>query len=139
MNEQPRAQDGLEATLTTQRARSQNLRSYYSHDWPVIGLWDRDGHRTVVDIMMPRRYRRDVRTALTLDEDIAAKLQAESRRSGRSFRDVVNETLRRGLLARGSEPASKPKLPRFSLGLRPGIDLDNAERVLDDLSQGDVP
>ena len=98
-----------------------------------------DARRTVVDIMMPWRYHRDVRTTLTLDEDIATKLQAETRRSGRSFRDVVNETLRRGLLVRRAKAASKPALPRFSLGLRPGIDLDNAERVLNDLSQRDVP
>jgi hypothetical protein len=99
----------------------------------------RGDRRTVVDIMMPRRYLRDVRITLTLDEDIATKLQAEACRSGRSFGDVVNETLRRGMLARRAKPASKPALPRFSLGLRPGIDLDNAERVLDDLSRGDVP
>jgi hypothetical protein len=32
-----------------------------------------------------------LRTTLTLDDDLAAKLKAESRRAGRSFRDVVNE------------------------------------------------
>ena len=86
-----------------------------------------------VDIVMFGRYHHDVRTTLTLDEDIAAKLQAETRRSGRTFRDVVNETLRRGLLARRTKAASKPVLPRFSLGLRAGIDLDNAELLLDEL------
>jgi hypothetical protein len=34
-----------------------------------------------------------MRTTLTLDDDVAAKLRAETRRSGRSFRDTVNETL----------------------------------------------
>ena len=35
-----------------------------------------------------------MRTTLTLDDDIAQRLQAESRRTGRSFKDVVNEYLR---------------------------------------------
>jgi hypothetical protein len=30
-----------------------------------------------------------MRTTLTLDEDVAAKLKAESRRAGRSFRDIA--------------------------------------------------
>jgi hypothetical protein len=41
-----------------------------------------------------------MRTTLTLDDDVAAKLKAESRRAGRPFREIVNETLRRGLTSR---------------------------------------
>ena len=85
--------------------------------------------------MMPARYHRGVRTTLTLDEDIAAKLQAETRRSGRSFRAVVNDTLRRGLIVRRGQATSKQSLPTFSLELREGIDLDNAQRVIDDLQE----
>jgi hypothetical protein len=72
---------------------------------------------------------------LTLDEDIAAKLKDETRRSGRPFRDVVNDTLRRGLLTRQSKRAIAVSLPQFALNKCDGIDLDNAERVLDDLSR----
>jgi hypothetical protein len=51
-----------------------------------------------------------MRTTLTLDDDVAAKLKAESRRSGRPFREIVNETLRRGLAhghGRGTRQAFK--------------------------------
>ena len=41
-----------------------------------------------------------MRTTLTLDDDVAAKLKTESQRSGRPFREIVNETLRRGLESR---------------------------------------
>jgi hypothetical protein len=73
-----------------------------------------------------------VRTTITLDEDIAAKLQAEVRRSGRSFKDVVNEAIRAGLLKRAPAKAA----PRFvvrskPLGLRPGLSYDNVEELLD--------
>lgn len=38
-----------------------------------------------------------MRTTLTLDDDIAQRLQAESRRTGRSFKELVNEHLRMSL------------------------------------------
>jgi hypothetical protein len=74
-----------------------------------------------------------VRTTLTLDEDVAVKLKAVARRSGRAFRDVVNETLRRGLLtARPASPRQPFRVKARSLGgLRPGIDLDNIGELLE--------
>ena len=39
-----------------------------------------------------------MRTTLTLDDDIAAKLASASRKSGKPFKQVVNAALRRGLL-----------------------------------------
>jgi hypothetical protein len=41
-----------------------------------------------------------MRTTLNSDEDVAAKLRAESRRADRPFREIVNEALRRGLASR---------------------------------------
>jgi hypothetical protein len=38
-----------------------------------------------------------MRTTLTLDEDIAQRLHAEARRTGRSFKEIVNELLRMSL------------------------------------------
>jgi hypothetical protein len=39
-------------------------------------------------------------TTLTLDDDIEAKLRAEARHSERSFRETVNDVMRRGLAIR---------------------------------------
>jgi hypothetical protein len=74
-----------------------------------------------------------MRTTLTLDDDVAAKLRAESRRSGRSFRDVVNETLRRGLASRrvtGSRQAFRVAARDLG-GLRPGLSLDNVAELIE--------
>lgn len=38
-----------------------------------------------------------MRTTLTLDDDIAERLQAESQRTGRAFKEIVNEHLRSSL------------------------------------------
>jgi hypothetical protein len=74
-----------------------------------------------------------VRTTLTLDEDVAAKLREEARRSGRAFRDVVNETLRRGLVDRRAPgPRQIFRVAARDLGnLRPGLSIDNVGELLE--------
>jgi plasmid stability protein len=74
-----------------------------------------------------------MRTTLTLDDDVAAKLKAEARRSGRSFRDIVNDTLRRGLATRRLAPTLKPfKVEARDLGnLVPGLTLDSVADLLE--------
>jgi hypothetical protein len=73
-----------------------------------------------------------VRTTLTLEKDVATRLKAEAQRSGRPFKDVVNECLRQGLAQRS--PARAPS--RFSVktrdfgGSRPGVSLDNIGELL---------
>jgi len=74
-----------------------------------------------------------VRTTLTLDDDVAAKLKAEARRDGRAFKEVVNEVLRRGLSTRRLSVGGRPfKVKSRDLGnLQPGISLDNVAELLD--------
>ncbi len=56
------------------------------------------------------------------------------RRSGRSFKDTVNEFLRLGLSARRTAPARKPfRIQARDLGLRPGFQLDNIGELLEQL------
>jgi hypothetical protein len=75
-----------------------------------------------------------MRTTLTLDEDVAAAVRREVRRSGRAFKQVVNELLRAGLRARTAPPARPYRLEARSLGgVMPGIDLDRALRLADAL------
>jgi len=74
-----------------------------------------------------------VRTTLTLDEDIAAKLRSIARRTGRAFREVVNETLRRGLVGSAHPPARRTfRVEARDLGRRrPGLNMDNIGELLD--------
>lgn len=74
-----------------------------------------------------------MRTTLTLDDDVAAKLKAEARRAGRPFREVVNEALRRGLVARGGPSPREPfKIKPRDLGsVRPGLSLDNVGDLIE--------
>jgi hypothetical protein len=74
-----------------------------------------------------------MRTTLTLDDDVVAKLKAEVRRAGRPFREVVNETLRRGLASHRATAARQPFriVPRDLGNLRPGLSLDDVAGLLE--------
>ena len=76
-----------------------------------------------------------MRTTLTLDEEIAAKLKDTAHRSGKSFKRVVNETLSAGLAAAAAPRRSRRyRLEPAALGgVRAGIDLDKALRLADAL------
>jgi plasmid stability protein len=74
-----------------------------------------------------------VRTTLTLDDDVAAKLKSRARRTGRPFREVVNDALRTGLAERppgSSRSRFKVKARDFG-ALRPGLGLDNIGELLE--------
>jgi hypothetical protein len=74
-----------------------------------------------------------MRTTLTLDDDVAASLKAESRRAGRPFREIVNETLRRGLVSRRATARSRDfRVTARDLGdLRPGLCLDDVAGLVE--------
>lgn len=70
-----------------------------------------------------------MRTTLTLDDDLAMALQKKAHDEGRTFKDVVNETLRSGLAA-GAPPASEPyRVKTWSGGFRPEVDLTKANQL----------
>ena len=74
-----------------------------------------------------------MRTTLTLDDDVAAKLKSESKRAGRPFREIVNETLRRGLESRRAAAQRRAfKVSARDLGnLKPGLSLDNIAELIE--------
>jgi hypothetical protein len=82
-----------------------------------------------------------VRTTLTLDKDVADRLAREARRSGRSFKEIVNDAIRTGLDAKRARPAATPfRVVAKDLGaLRPGVSLDSVVRVLEAVDGADAP
>jgi len=74
-----------------------------------------------------------MRTTLTPDEDVAAKLKAESRGTGRAFREIVNETLRRGLASQDitARPQAFTVTARDLGDLKPGLSLDNVAELIE--------
>ena len=75
-----------------------------------------------------------MRTTLTLDDDVYRKLESEARRTGRSFKEVVNERLRKSVAASEPEMRRRPfRVHARPMGIRPGIDLSSIEQLLDKL------
>ena len=73
-----------------------------------------------------------MRTTTTLDDDVAAKVTAEARRTGRSFKDALNDLIRRGLTAKQAEkPRARFVVTARDLGTRDGIALDNIGELLE--------
>ena len=84
------------------------------------GSAKRDRH---LDINGSRRHDASVRTTLTLDDDVADSLKERARLLDRPFKQVVNDTLRRGMApaVRETEEPRYRVVPNRS-GLAPGID-----------------
>lgn len=73
-----------------------------------------------------------MRTTLSLDEDVAAKLKSESRKSGKSFRETVNDFLRIGLNSRKeSRPPKRFHVKTRNLYPREGFNFDNIGDLLE--------
>jgi hypothetical protein len=83
---------------------------------------------------MPGCQHQDVRTTLTLDEDVAAKLKAEARKTGRPFKETVNACLRAGLSLRAPAHKARPfRVRPYDMGLQPGVNLDKVSALLDEI------
>lgn len=75
-----------------------------------------------------------MRTTLTLDDDVQAKLEREARREGKSFKEIVNYYLRLGLTAREAcRPKRKFQVRARPMGLREGLSAVSVARLLEEL------
>jgi hypothetical protein len=78
------------------------------------------------------------RTTITIDEDLLAQVKIEAARSGRTFSELVAESLRERLARRPTAVrTNRRRLPVDTVGggLRPGVNLDSNEAVRDLLDE----
>lgn len=74
-----------------------------------------------------------MRTTLTLDDDVVARLEELQRRLGLTFKEAVNQTLRRGLERERIKPRDLPPftIQARSMGLRRGLNYANVGELLE--------
>jgi hypothetical protein len=73
-----------------------------------------------------------MRTTLTIDDRVARALKELAHRSGKPFKQVVNETLRAGLGASGARRRRPYRVKPAALGgVLPGVNLDKALALAD--------
>ena len=74
-----------------------------------------------------------MRTTVTIDPDLDAKMRALARERGVSFKEAMNDALRLGL-SEGQGGSARPyRLASKPMRLRRGIDLDHALRLAAEL------
>lgn len=78
-----------------------------------------------------------VRTTVTLDEDVAAKLKLAARERGVSFKVVLNDAVRAGLRGE-AKPAQRFVVHARPMGVRPGINLDKALQLAGELEDEEI-
>ena len=79
-----------------------------------------------------------MRTTVTLDPDVAAKLKEETRKRGISFKEALNSSVRRGLES-GEPTRGKPyKVRTVKMGARPGVNLDKALQLAGELEDEEI-
>ncbi len=81
-----------------------------------------------------------MRTTLTLDEDLAKRLKELARHGGRSFKEVTNEVIRRGLSAGAPQVEGvRPfRVEPKACGFKPGVDPLKLNQIYDDLEIEDL-
>lgn len=73
-----------------------------------------------------------MRTTLTIDDDVAFGLRkAKESDPKKSFKEIVNEALRRGLRSKKTDVREEFKLITYPIGLRKDLNFDNIEELLD--------
>jgi hypothetical protein len=75
-----------------------------------------------------------MRTTLTLDPDVARRLELEMKRSNAGLKAVVNRALRLGLGMTDKPIRPRPfKVQPHDFGFRAGVDLDRLNQLVDEL------
>ena len=73
-----------------------------------------------------------IRTTVTLDDDVAARVKRESQSRGASFRDTLNDLLRVALLGGEHKPRRRTlRIEPTHMGHKPGLNYDNIEALLE--------
>ena len=78
-----------------------------------------------------------MRTTLTIDDDLAGILQRRSRELGKSFKELVNAALRKGLADNLEETPRDVQVKPHDFGRAPGVDLDRLNQLVDELEVED--
>ena len=80
-----------------------------------------------------------MRTTLTLDDDVAEALKERARCMEQPFKQVVNDTLRRGLSPVLAEAGPGYVVRPHPSGFRPGVDPIRLNQLNDSLEAGAFP
>jgi hypothetical protein len=73
-----------------------------------------------------------MRTTVSLEPDVARQLEQRMAAEGKGFKQVLNETLRRGLAAEVRKTPPHYEVPTFDSPFEPGLDIAKINQFLDE-------
>lgn len=73
-----------------------------------------------------------MRTTVTFDDDVARLISDAQHRERKTFKQVVNDAVRRGLTQGGADVAPY-RVRAHQSGVRPGVDVTALNRLADEL------
>ena len=76
-----------------------------------------------------------MRTTVTLDPDTEAMIKKLMRERGLTFKQALNEAIRKGL---GSPRRTATRTPTFRMGFEPAIPLDRALRLAGEMEDEEI-
>ncbi len=79
-----------------------------------------------------------MRTTVTLDPDVAARLKEEMRKKDISFKEALNSSVRRGLERGEAKPRPYRLPPARRMGAKPGVNLDKALQLAGELEDAET-
>lgn len=79
-----------------------------------------------------------MRTTVTLDPDVAAKLKETARERGISFKEALNSSVRRGFERGETKPKPYRLPPPQRLEAKPGVNLDKALQLAGELEDAEI-
>jgi hypothetical protein len=79
-----------------------------------------------------------MRTTVTLDPDVVAKLKEEMRKRDISFKEALNSNVRRGLERGEAKPRPYRLPPPQRMGAKPGVNLDKALQLAGELEDSET-
>lgn len=83
-------------------------------------------------------YDARMRTTVTLDPDVAAKLKRLARERDISFKEALNSSVRRGIERGEAKPRPYRLPPPQRLGARPGVNLDKALQLAGEMEDAEI-
>jgi hypothetical protein len=79
-----------------------------------------------------------MRTTVTLDPDVAAKLKQTARDRGISFKEALNTSVRRGIERGEARPRPYKLPPAQNLGVKPGVNLVKALQLAGEMEDAET-
>lgn len=96
------------------------------------------GRTLDIDTRLQRHHDADVRTTINISDGILSELRERARQRNRPFREIVEETIQRGLGAVPVSPAKEVRIQTHRVGIKPAYHGLSMNQLYDQIEAEDT-